>query len=69
MIKKHLIASGIALTLFACNSPENLDTKAIEIETTKKDNMEFNDAHSFAKPKTAALTHLNWNVEVDFDKK
>ena len=69
MIKKHLIASGIALTLFACNSPENPDTKAIEIETTKKDNMEFNDAHSFAKPKTAALIHLNWNVEVDFDKK
>ena len=69
MNKKHLIASGIALTLFACNSPKNPDTKAIEIETTKKDNMEFNDAHSFAKPKTAALIHLNWNVEVDFDKK
>jgi len=70
MIKKHLIASGILLSIFACTSPEKKENQKQDIESPKTQNtMEFNDSHSFAKPKVASVTHLNWNVEVDFDQK
>ncbi|MBD80736.1 MAG: aminopeptidase [Crocinitomicaceae bacterium] len=67
MIRKCLTAFGMALVLFSCNTSENASETENPTETEK--NMNFNDAHSFAQPQIATITHLNWDVVVNFDEK
>ena len=57
----------MALVLFSCNTSENASETENPTETEK--NMNFNDAHSFAQPQIATITHLNWDVVVNFDEK
>ncbi len=46
---------------FSCNNSKS--------EEVKKDDVTdyVNDPHSYAKPNTAVVTHLNWDAEVNFD--
>lgn len=59
-ISKYLWASSISAMLFAC----------IESQTTETEEpMKVVDHHTYAKPKQAVITHLDWVASVDFDSK
>lgn len=58
-IKSSLIAVAAISLLSQCQSQK-------EEQPTP---MIVNDEHSFANPQEAVVTHLDWDAEVDFDKK
>lgn len=71
MIKRSSILLFSALFLqLACNNASresaenNLDTN-----TKTQMDIEIIDPHSYAKAQEAVITHLNWDAEVDFEKK
>ena len=68
---KKTLVYFLAIALISCNSTNKKEESAPEKEepTKKIEVMEFNDTHTFSKPNEARITHLNWNVEVDFDSK
>ncbi len=49
----------IAFTLYACHSPNNKKTEKT---------MEINDTHTYAKPNDAVITHLDLNIQIDFNQ-
>lgn len=55
---KYFILLLITL-LYACSEKEEKTEEMIIV----------NDPHSYARPTTARVTHLDWEVAVDFDKK
>ena len=54
-----------ALLFFTSCSKNNTEQKTMK-ETTVTT---FQDPHSYARPSEAVMTHLNWEAEIDFDKK
>ncbi len=63
-MKKSALLFCIILGLFSCN--ENKEMENSRITTT--DYQKY-DSHSFSKPKEAAISHLKWDAEVDFENK
>lgn len=57
LLKCSLIALVAICLLSQCQSPKKDPTHMI------------NDVHSFANPQEAVVTHLDWDAEVNFDKK
>ena len=43
--------------------------KSSEENRVENINIIVNDQHSFAKPSTAKISHLNWEAEVSFENK
>ena len=60
----------LVLTLFtgltSCNSDKPVKEDKVEIQ---KETMNFEDKHTYAKPKEAVITHLDWKATVDFETK
>ena len=75
MRRTALFLSIIGLFLMACNNQpkeekvkENKKMKKLETEELNL-RLRHTDHHSFSRPDEAAVTHLNWDAIVDFDKK
>ena len=52
-----------SLLVVSCNNSKNEEVK-------NKESREYvNDVHTYAKPNTAVVSHLNWDATVDFDNK
>ena len=67
---KTLVSLIIAASFTACSSPKSeATTEEKQDETQNTFVMKFTDKHTFAKPQEAKITHLNWQVKVDFDNK
>ncbi len=64
---RTLSLASIAL-LFACSSNEQKET-SINKEEKEEMKIELQDPHSYSKPNDAAVTHLSWDAEVDFENK
>ena len=61
------------LFLIACDNQTNDNQNSLQTEskpdTTMSTNISITDPHSFARPEEAKMTHLNLDIEVDFDQK
>ena len=64
-IKAFLFPLCAATILFSCNNQKPVKEESNETDTT----MAVNDVHSFAVPKEAVVTHLNWDATVNFEQK
>ena len=77
LIMKLNFASIIIITsiifLIACDNQTNETQNSLQTEskpdTTMSTNISITDPHSFARPEEARMTHLNLDIEVDFDQK
>lgn len=67
-MKNLLFLTLVVLHLFACTSNSE-KTKTEPIKEKKEKMIDFDDTHTFAKPKEAKITHLNWTANVDFESK
>lgn len=67
-MRKLIYASIVILfTMVSCN--QSTDTEDTKTEITTKTETPVVDKHTFAKPEQAVMTHLDLDVEVDFEKK
>lgn len=60
----RLASLALILILAACGKTAETNEEYIEEMET-----EVTDPHTFARPKEAIMTHLDWTAEVDFDQK
>ncbi len=67
-MNKISLVIGMALTLFwvGCQHDKNEENSNQEI---KMEDIIINDIHTYAKPEEAVVTHLDWEAEIDFEKK
>lgn len=69
-----LTASVLLMLLGSCNSTSNKSGTQGNDSTALTDadipeTMVVNDPHSFSKPEECSVTHLDWDIEIDFDNK
>lgn len=70
-MKRSIIALS-ALVLLACGpKPETEEKTSPEenLEAKMKENLAYQDYHSFAQPDEAVVKHLDWTANVDFESK
>lgn len=68
-----IILLSVATFLFSCDQkPKETEKETTEPEpVTQKDehHHKMNDPHSYAKPSEAMVTHLDWQLNIDFNAK
>lgn len=64
MKNRSLFISLALIGLVAC---QNQPQETTEKEETTQETKYVNDPHSYARPKEAVVTHLNWEANVDFE--
>lgn len=72
--KRYLLGLALAATVVACNQPEkagmnegNESTETVSNEAS--DAATHKDVHSYAQPEEVSVSHLNLEIDVDFDQK
>lgn len=69
MKRKFATALLLSFLMIGCSGNQQTEQVEMKKEEPKKETKAQKDIHSFAKSDEAAVTHLDLDVEVDFDKK